>query len=199
MAVGEYTIPFSTWEYSPRLTLLAGIKFPTGKTDVANEEGEEAEITIQPGTGSWDGIFGLNFYQPLFNLKSITGGLYTRLPLNLGLTFQVNGKGKDDYKLGSQILAHVGTEYLLFPRVNLLFQANGRWQDFADVGATAEFRSNTGGTWIFASPGLSFSFTNAFSAYSYAQLPVYQKVNGIQQVAKLNLQFGVMADINVLH
>jgi len=197
-AVGEYTLPFSDWEFSPRLTLLAGIKFPTGKTDAANEDGEVAEITIQPGTGSWDGIFGLNLKKPLFRVKTVTGGLYSNLPVTVGVTYQVNGKGKDDYKFGEQILAHVGTEYLLFPHLSLLFQTDGRWQDFADVGTAGEYRSNTGGTWIFVSPGLNVQFNQAFSAYVYAQLPVYQKVNGIQQVAKLNLQVGLSANVNLL-
>ncbi len=196
---GQYSMAFSAANSTGELSLLAGIKTPTGVTDVKNDEGtEEAEVTIQPGTGSWDGFFGMNLHLPLASVRTLAGGLYSTLPINASLNYRVNGKGKNDYRFGKQIMAHLGTEYQIFPKFSLLFQANGRWQDFADVGTTGEFRSNTGGTWIFLSPGASFQFGEAFSAYSYAQLPVYQKVNGIQQVAKLNLQVGLSANVNLL-
>ncbi|MCI0405227.1 MAG: hypothetical protein L0Z48_09660 [candidate division Zixibacteria bacterium] len=194
---GQYGFNFGSVVSPARFDFVAGIKIPTGLTSAANEDGEQAEPTIQPGTGSWDGIFGANLQIPLFTIPSFSGGLYGKLPLNVGVSYRLNGKGIDDYQFGNQVLAHIGTEYQIFPRLSLLFQANARWQDFADVGTTGEFRSNTGGTYIFASPGLSFQFNNALSAYSYAQIPVYQKVNGIQQVAKLNLQFGLTADVKL--
>ncbi|MGH8005111.1 MAG: hypothetical protein ACRECJ_10370 [Limisphaerales bacterium] len=195
---GQYGFNFGSVISPARIDFLAGIKIPTGLTSAENEDGEKAEATIQPGTGSWDGIFGANLQLPIFTVPSVAGGLYGNLPLNAGISYRLNGKGTEDYQFGNQVLAHVGTEYQMFSRLSLLFQVNGRWQDFADIGATGEFRSNTGGTYIFASPGLSFHVNNDVSAYSYAQIPVYQKVNGIQQVAKLNLQFGLTANLNLL-
>ncbi|MCI0330993.1 MAG: hypothetical protein L0196_08645 [candidate division Zixibacteria bacterium] len=195
---GQHGFNFGSVISPARLDFKAGIKVPTGLTDAKNDEGEQAEVTVQSGTGSWDGIFGANLQIPLFTVPSLSGGLYSKLPLSAGVSYRLSGKGTDDYQFGNEVLAHLGTEYQMFPRLSLLFQANGRWQDFADVGATGEFRSNTGGTWIYASPGLSFRLTDALSAYSYAQIPVYQKVNGIQQVSKLNWQFGLTADVKVL-
>lgn len=43
----------------PQASLLLGIKTPTGKTDERNNEGELFETEFQPGSGSWDGLFGM--------------------------------------------------------------------------------------------------------------------------------------------
>ena len=199
VVLGHYGRTFGDIISSSRLDISAGVKLPTGRTGATNTTGDEkAEVTIQPGTGSWDGILGIDLSLPLFSLKSLTGRLYGHLPLNASVSYRLNGKGTSDYQLGKQLMTHLGTEYQIFPKFSLLFQANGRWQDFANTGTTGEFRSNTGGTWIFLSPGASFQFNHAFSAYSYAQVPVYQKVNGIQQVAKLNLQAGLSANVTLL-
>ncbi|HXF49363.1 MAG TPA: hypothetical protein VNL73_08065 [Verrucomicrobiae bacterium] len=195
---GQYGFDFGSVISPARLDFFAGIKTPTGLTSAENDEGEHAEVTIQPGTGSWDGIFGANLQVPLFTVSSLSGGLHSKLPLNVGIGYRLNGKGADDYKFGNQVLAHLGTEYQMLSRLSFLLQVNGKWQDFADAGTTGELRSNTGGNWIFASPGLSFHINHTLSAYSYAQIPVYQKVNGIQQVSKLNLQFGLTADMKFL-
>ena len=42
--------------------LLFGLKLPTGQTDVTNAEGEEAERSLQPGTGTTDPFVGA-YYQ----------------------------------------------------------------------------------------------------------------------------------------
>mgnify|MGYP001574582100 CR=1 FL=1 len=84
---------------------------------------------------------------------------------------------------------------------SLLLQLNGKFQERADVGKVSPADvppGNTGGKWIFASPGLSLQITDVLSAYSFVQIPVYQKVNGIQQTAKINLQFGLSANFGLL-
>ena len=39
--------------------LLLGVKAPTGKTDNMTDTGERFETEFQPGSGSWDGLFGV--------------------------------------------------------------------------------------------------------------------------------------------
>ncbi len=197
-AAAEYLLPFSSSETAPKVGILAGAKFHTGVTDATNMAGAEtAEVTIQPGTGSTDAIFGINISQPLVTVKTLSGGLYSRMPLAASVTFRRNGKGIEDYRFGNTWLAHVGTEYRMLERASLLFQVNGRFQGYADVGTTGEERTNTGGTWIYLSPGFRTNFSDAFSAYTFAQFPVYQNVHGIQQTAKLNLQFGLSANMRL--
>ena len=44
--------------------LQFGIKLPTGKFDVANDEGEVAERSLQPGSGTTDAILGAFYNGP---------------------------------------------------------------------------------------------------------------------------------------
>lgn len=118
------------------------------------------------------------------------------MPVILGLSYQVNGEGKENFRFGNVFLAHLGTEYQILPRASLLFQGNLRHQDFGEEDGTQD--DNTGGTWIYASPGLEVQFSDAFSGYTYLQLPVYINVHGIQQVARMNLQLGLSANVNLL-
>jgi hypothetical protein len=52
--------------------LLLGVKAPTGKTDTMTDTGERFETEFQPGSGSWDGLFGVAVTQRF-------GGLVVRL------------------------------------------------------------------------------------------------------------------------
>ncbi len=77
-------------------------------------------------------------------------------------------------------------------------QVNGRFQGYADVGSTHEPRENTGGTWIYASPGLSIDLLENVSFTGFVQIPVHQYVNGIQQTARYNLQLGLSVNSDLL-
>jgi hypothetical protein len=193
----QWSLVVPSSQFGPDISLLAGLKVPTGVTRATNAEGEVAEVAIQPGSGSTDGIIGVNLQQSLFSLPTLTGE-YGVLPLIVGAVFQFNGKGTDGWRFGNAVVASIGTEYRLAHRETVLLQFNGRFQEFADVGSTGEPRENTGGTWIFVSPGLMIQISDAFSAYSYVQFPVYQDVHGIQQTSKFNLQLGVTATVGLL-
>ena len=170
---------------------------PTGITRAKNGDGEEAEVTLQPGSGSTDGIIGMSFRQVLLSVPTVTGE-YSALPLVLGMTYQINGAGTDGWRFGNSLVASLGTAYQFTHRMSLLLQFNGKFQGFADIGETGEPRENTGGTWIFASPGVSVELSDGFSAYGYVQIPVDQNVHGIQQAARFNLQFGISASVDLL-
>jgi hypothetical protein len=183
-------------QFDPHVSLLAGVKLPTGVTRATNAEGEAAEVAIQPGSGSTDGVVGIDFRQALLSVPTVSGE-YGVLPLIVGTLFQFGGNGTDDWRFGNSLLVSVGTEYQLARRASVLLQFNGRFQGYADVGSTGEPRENTGGSWIFASPGLNIQLSDEFSGYSYIQVPLYQNVHGIQQTAKLNLLFGIVANVGL--
>jgi hypothetical protein len=194
---GEYTLLLPSSPFGPALSLILGLKLPTGSTEKTNTRGERAEVTIQPGTGSLDGIIGTNFRQSLFSVPNLSG-LYTSVPVIMSVTYQFAGRGADDYRFGNTLLAHLGTEYELVRSLRLMVQVNGRFQGFADVGRTGEPRENTGGTWIFLSPGVSGQFAGGLSGYLHLQIPIYQNVHGIQQTAGSNLQMGVSYTTDLL-
>jgi hypothetical protein len=61
--IGDFTLigTFRLWhcvEQKLSVSLLAGLEFPTGRTDDRTREGERFELDHQPGSGSWDPIVG---------------------------------------------------------------------------------------------------------------------------------------------
>jgi len=157
-----------------------GLKLPTGKTDRKNADGDAAERSLQPGSGTTDFLVGASYstLQPTKSLSTFVQGLM-QLPLN----------EHEDYKPGNRIALDAGLRYGAGEQVGLLLQANGLWRG-RDRGAEAE-PDDTGGTALFLSPGMSYSVGKALNVYGFVQLPLYQYVNGVQLTARKAFTIGV--------
>jgi hypothetical protein len=161
-----------------------GLKLPTGKTNVQNGDGELAERSLQPGSGTTDAVLGAYYstHLPTRNLSWFVQGL-AQLPLN---TYQ-------EYRPGNRLTFDVGGRYEMGDKLGLLLQLNALLKA-RDRGAEGE-PDDTGGKFVFLSPGVSYAFTQRVQAYGFLQLPLYQNVNGVQLVARhavavgLNLRF----------
>jgi hypothetical protein len=157
-----------------------GLKLPTGKTDVKNDEGEVAERSLQPGSGTTDAVFGAYYSQhrPLASLSWFAQAL-AQVPLNT----------HDEYRPGRRLNLDAGVRYDAGDRVGLLLQLNTLLKG-RDHGAEAE-PEDTGGTFVFVSPGISYAFTSSVQAYGFVQVPVYQRVNGVQLVPDFAVAVGL--------
>ncbi|GAB4510121.1 MAG: hypothetical protein Tsb0026_11440 [Sulfuricaulis sp.] len=154
--------------------MIAGLKLPTGETDVTNTDGDPAERTLQPGSGTTDVIAGMYLSGPInFRTQIATGFLQAQIqyPLN----------ARDDFRPGNQYLLDLGMAYPLTPAWSGLWQINAQIKD-RDRGGEAEPR-DSGGSFVWLSPGLSYTLTRATKVYGFVQLPLYQRVNGIQHAA----------------
>ncbi len=160
--------------------LYFGAKLPTGSHNVKNEEGELAERTLQPGTGTTDALFGA-FTRRALPLKDLSWFAQTlvQFPLNT----------RDDYKPGRRLSIDTGLRYEKSERLALLLQANALFRG-RDSGAQAE-PEDSGGKSLWVSPGVSYALTKNIQAYGFVQLPLYQYVNGVQLVATRSFVFGV--------
>ena len=156
-----------------------GLKLPTGKTDIKNGDGDVAERSLQPGSGTTDLLIGVTYskMRPATNLSTFVQGLM-QLPLN----------EHDDYRPGTRITLDGGLRYSVGEQVGLLLQANALWRG-RDRGAEAE-PDDTGGSSVFLSPGLSYSIGKSFNVYGFFQVPVYQYVNGVQLTARKAFTIG---------
>lgn len=190
MLHGTYVLSQSMDPDLPYLAVTAGIKLPTGATSKANTEGEEAEVTIQPGSGSYDGVVSLSSRYVAGTMKSLSGE-YSTIPISASLSARFNGKGKGDYRVGNEIVGSLGSSFALDPRIALQLQVNARYQGHGDMGSTDEFRAYTGGEWIFLTPGISSEVFASFNLFLFVQIPLYQNVNGVQQVSSTSLQTGI--------
>jgi hypothetical protein len=85
-----------------------------------------------------------------------------------------------------------GWSHAYSPSLGAVLQLNLRHRG-RDSGAQAE-PDNSGSTALDLSPGVTFGVGHASTMYAYVQLPVYQKVNGIQLVPRSALALGWTGD-----
>jgi len=155
-------------------------------------------VTLQPGSGSLDALLGLNFRYPLATIETSEENVFSTIPLIIGISYKVAGRGTDNYKIGNTLLLTAGSDFQFTTRASLTLQLNLRTQGFADVGSTAEPFENTGGTWLYVSPGLNFNLIDNLSFYGTVQFPAYIDVHGIQQASAFNLQLGLSINSSLL-
>lgn len=177
--VGRYQFtqqPFQAGSFGVKF----GLKLPTGDYEVKNSDGDLAERTLQPGTGSTD---------------LILGGYYQRAAVNSPLQWfaqilwQQPLNERADYRAGYQLSIDGGLQYGLSENLAGLLQLNAQIKG-RDSGSEAE-REDSGTQTLSLSPGLSYALTKTTRIYSFVQLPLYQYVNGIQITADRALVVGM--------
>jgi hypothetical protein len=178
----------------PRFRVGLGVKAPTGKqTPALSEGGDELEPSARIGSGSWDLLASLGAE---WNLRAPGQGAEARMPVRATVTGRYNGSGAEDFRHGAETQVHLGADYPLARRLVLLVQTNYRLRAKNDVGdADDEETANSGSAVVYVTPGLRFDAIEGFSIYGLAQVPVYERVNGIQVVARSNLVLGISRSI----
>jgi hypothetical protein len=160
--------------------MTLGLKLPTDRHDVANGEGELAERTLQPGTGTTDAIVGAYWHRA----EPLTGWSYfTRGQAVLPMTT------RDGFRPGRELQLDAGARYAANSKVGLMLQANARWKA-RDSGANAE-PEDSGQRALFVSPGASWNLGRDAQLYAFVQVPLYQSVNGVQLTAGWSAVAGV--------
>jgi hypothetical protein len=146
-----------------------GVKLPTGARDGRNDGGELAERTLQLGTGSTDLIVG-----------AFAKGNVGEMPLRwfVQTQWQHAIATKDEFRPGDDVSVDIGLRYLVTDALSANLQLNSRFKR-RDRGANAE-PEESGGTYLYLSPGVSYAFAGGLHVSFYVQVPLYQNVNGIQ-------------------
>jgi hypothetical protein len=168
---------------------MAGVKLPTGSSSETNGQ-ERAEVPVQPGTGSTDEIVGLAYEGGIVRASGAQGPLGNNafIPLFISTSYRRNGTAHD-YTVGHELQVNAGTAYPLRSNMEVLLQANARVRG-RDDSPDPEDHELTGGRFLFLSPGVRISSGRA-AWYALLQLPLYQRVNGIQLTAQHNVITGV--------
>ncbi len=157
-----------------------GLKLPTGNFDVVNEEGEEAERSLQPGTGTTDLLLGGFYTHPFGNSR--TSGF-------VELLWQTPMAEREHYKPGQRLNVDLGLHHRLNDQFRVALQINSQWRG-RDRGHDAN-PADTGGTFIYLSPGLGYSLHKDLEVYGFLQQPLYQRVNGVQLTADWSAATGI--------
>ncbi len=190
--------------------LLAGVKLPTGDSSRLAEEHDEAlEVESGPaldaslpggggrhtahasavhghdlvfGTGSVDGVFGLNFHA---NWK--------RLFASGWFQYALRGASPHDYSFADDVTWEVGPG--VYPLLHPLFTgavrlvASGEYKGEDREGGVA--MDDTAITSVYLGPGLSFTWKDLLLAQCTVDLPVAQDTSGLQIVADYRIRAGL--------
>jgi hypothetical protein len=161
-----------------------GLKLPTGRFTVANDDGERAERSLQPGTGTTDLVLGAYHHQRR-NASDAAWFVQTQ--------YQHALDSRDGYKPGAQFSADAGVRKGFGPRFGALVQLNFVHKR-ADSGSAAE-PADSGGRYLFLSPGLSYAVNSRLQVYGFVQQPLVRHVNGVQLTANRAFLAGLSGQI----
>jgi len=169
--------------------LIGGIKLPTGSTHRRSLDGERLETEHQPGTGSWDPIFGASGSANVGAVQLTASGIYQlssrgaqqtrlgdRFQGGIAVSHRFGGEGHEPHK---SVNHHHGDE--LDEQ-----HAHGRssWDAFVELGGEWEGRQkvagevepDSGGSWIYVAPGVRYNAAAGWSAGLALAVPVWQHI-----------------------
>ncbi len=164
------------------LALIGGLKMPTGSTHERDSYGERFETEHQPGTGSWDAIFGAS-----------AGTEIGAATLTASAIYQLAGKGAQETRLGDRLQGGIAIGHHFGPAEHHHHDHDAdephehhhkSWDAFVEVAGQWEGRQtiagereeSSGGSWVYAAPGVRFNSASGWSAAAAVALPLWQHI-----------------------
>jgi hypothetical protein len=164
-----------------RLSLGFGIKTPTGDNNARNPMGNLVHAMMQAGTGSWDPIIMVNYMRAWYPLVT-----------QINLLYHYSTESDLGYQFGDQVNLDLIARYQLdnYTNVGLALNAIYAGKDKDHDGlysrpatSMVDNTENTGLTSYFITPSFQYKIPNTGGNIELKyQVPVYQDVNGYQQV-----------------
>jgi len=178
-----------------RFSVGIGLKAPTGKSKSRSASGRLVHMMMQAGTGSWDGFLLANGTLG-FGEHDDGGALVLFSP---SVTYQMNTRNSLGYKVGNRLNYDLSTRYRFTSSFNLKIDLNGILSERDSSDGTIDAPSglvayqnvngnvldnvaNTGVHSLFISPGFQWIVAPGWVISGEYRIPIYQDVNGIQQV-----------------
>ena len=163
--------------------LQLGLKLPTGGFDnnfiAGPQQGQALDRGLQPGTGTTDLLVGAFTFGALSRDWDYFAQGMLQQPLN----------SRDGFRPGTGANLNAGFRYMGIEGVTPSIQLNARIEG-REVGVNADV-ANSGATLMYLSPGVNVQFTERLHAYAFVQLPVYQRVNGMQIEPRYTATIGI--------
>jgi len=164
-----------------------GVKLPTGKFystfEHGPQQGEILDRGVQLGTGTTDLLVGAYKFGALAPDWGYFAQALWQQPLN----------SREDFRPGAGLNLNLGLRYMASTTFVPQLQINARAEQ-REHGANAD-TANSGATLVYISPGLTWNISRRFSTYAFVQLPLYQRVNGLQieatQLASVGVHYHV--------
>ena len=168
--------------------LAVGPKIPLGSSDL-KDNGILLSADLQPGSGSWDGVFWSNLSQQLKARPSMTlVGTVTYRLSGTNPSFRAN----QDYKFGNEFQAIAGIsdqlvvgKLLVDPSISLRYRKARQ-----DEAGKAEV-PNTGGEWVFFSPSIGVRISDKLTYNISGEVPLYANITGTQLTPTFRFNTGI--------
>ena len=168
-------------------SLQLGLKLPTGRVDQNFATGPQAgaplDRGLQLGTGTTDVLVGASY----FTRPRETLGCFAQVMLDQPLA------SKDGFCPAASLALNGGVRFLTAGWLTPQVQLNVRW-DGRESGVNSDW-ANSGGTMIYVSPGLTADLGHRLHAFTFVQLPLYQRVNGLQLEPRWLLSLGLRYEL----
>lgn len=194
-------------KYGFGVSILAGVKFPTGDTDRIADEVEQTRIfesllppgtphdplghaisgvhqhDLSPGSGSYDGIFGLT-----------ARARWTRLFLNAQFQYYLRTEGESGFTYGDEIMVSGGPGIYLLSHegFTLNLQGNVSYDSTGRDEVEGRLSNRTGFTAWYLGPQLGLTVGERFSAVAGIDLPLSITANGLQNVPDYRFHAGLV-------
>jgi len=164
-----------------KLTFGIGLKPPTGKNDEETASGTLVHAMMQPGTGSWDPLFLVNYMHT-----------FSPVVFQTNLLYHVTTEGDEGYEFGDKVSLDLIARYPLTNYVSPGIELNGLYagQDTDHDGkysrpdeSLLDNPDNTGIISLAVSPSVQVKIPKTGGSVNLKfQKPIYQNVRGTQQV-----------------
>ena len=209
--LGQYKVYDSG---SFQTALLGGIKLPTGQTEVIADNQERFETKNQPGTGSFDPMFGISLSKQYKNFGvdfnflykiSTEGAQNTTVGdvANYGIAISkgINHNHQDpfhhhhDEKNESKTtLQKIFPEHILGQHLtwDLVLEGITHWEEKPVINGVAN--PNHGGTTLFVNPGIRMTLNDRIVSNLSLGFPVIEVLNGEQGGSTLQILFSMGAN-----
>ena len=163
--------------------LQFGLKLPTGRFDqnfaTGPQAGELLDRGLQLGTGTTDALIGASY----FTRPSVSVGCFAQLMLDQPLN------AREGYRPGTSLAFNSGVRFLTTGWLTPQLQLNVRWEG-RETGVNSD-HDNSGATVIDLSPGVTADLGKRIQGFAFVQLPVFQRVNGLQLEPRWLLSTGL--------
>ncbi|MCI0539061.1 MAG: hypothetical protein L0Z50_27965 [Verrucomicrobiales bacterium] len=194
----------SSMESSLFMSLLGGVKLPTGDAERLEQEVDEARLLdsfyppgsahdplhslggVHPhdlalGSGSVDGIFGMTL-----NLR------WKRCFISSQFQYYLRTEGESSFEFGDDLMVSggPGAYVLLSEKYTLSLQANAGYETHARDKLLGRKSDQTGMRAWYLGPQLTFSFGRHFSAQAGVDVPLVIENNGLQSLPDYRIHGG---------
>jgi hypothetical protein len=164
------------------VALLAGVKIPTGATHEETDDGEHLEPDHQPGSGSWDALFGVSVG------KQVDDWMFSASAMA-----RITTEGRHEFKHGNTLVIAARAEYQIsplgtFPRFYASMELAA---DLARMDSTDGDRNeDSGGVILWLSPGVKMKVDGNTTLGLSFGIPLYQGLYGEQHEERFEILFG---------